>query len=163
MTTFDDLKKKLKAQNIKRAKAEKKINKLKKNDGTRNDKEIQAERNRIRSFERNIEDLKQQIADERSRVAEAMEANLDDLDWLNNVLDQCDLDPESTPAKARATIKKNIIINIYDLEKENFGARFKSFSDFLQDIHARKRYFPLQQAKENGHLKLFLKVVFGRS
>ena len=159
---FDELNKELKTQRSKKAQAEKKINELKRNGYSKSDDEMRAARNRVLNHEKIISDLKQKIDEERDRVGQAMERNLGDLNWLNNVLEKCGLPTETTAAKARASIKKNIIINIYDLEREDFGARFPTFGAFLNDIHSRKRYFPLKKAKSNGHLKLFLKVVFGR-
>ena len=89
-----------------------------------------------------------------------MEENLGNLDWLNNVLVKTGFEEETTAVKARASIKKNVLMNIFDLLDENWKKCFDNMQDFRKDIVNRRKFYPLQDAKEDSHLKAFLKTVF---
>jgi hypothetical protein len=123
--------------------------------------QIQKLRNQKNGYAGYVGSLEKQISEENKSLGRKMEANLDDLNWLNNVLVKTGFNKEETEAQARASIKKNVLMNIYDLIDGNFKKNFDNFSDFRADITRRKKFFPLDEAKQDGLLKAFLKNVFG--
>ena len=96
----------------------------------------------------------------REFAARAEEA-LDDLATLNRWLVKLSLPEESSKTAARAAVK-SVHINIFDLVEERFEPVFPSVKELLAYTRKNDKFFPKQQAKEGGVLKLFLRVFFGR-
>jgi len=92
---------------------------------------------------------------ERVKIGNNLEKKLNNLLWLNNILIQCNEEPQPTKTKAIKMLKSRVFINIYDLEAENFEKR--TTKDLLKkELKNKANRFPLQSAKENETLKCFL-------
>ena len=87
-----------------------------------------------------------------------LEQKLNDLSWLNDRLINFNLEPQEIKTKA-LNLLKNIYINIYDLEAEQYEAK-TDYISLRKDLrkHPERRY-PLLNAKENITLKCFLKKI----
>ncbi len=103
--------------------------------------------------------LRAALDGECERIAESMEANLDNLEWLNKVLEATGHPIEDTTNKAREVLKTKVHINIYDLEAGNYNKAFKNFNDFVNDMMVRRRFYNLNKAKESPLLKIFLRKI----
>lgn len=80
---------------------------------------------------------------------------------LNNLLIIFNLKQQSTLAKARNELKRNVFINIYDLEAGRYDRRMASIQDITDDIRSNpERLFPLDDASSDSVLKCFLQRIF---
>lgn len=94
----------------------------------------------------------------REFAARAEEA-LQDLDTLNTWLLRLGRDSEDTPAKARAVLKR-VNLNIYDLVNGRLEPVFATVAQLRDYTKKNSKIFPLQSAKADGLLRLFLRPLF---
>lgn len=80
---------------------------------------------------------------------------------LNDLLIKFNLKQQSTLVKARNELKRNVFINIYDLEAGRYDRRVVSIQDITDDILSNpERLFPLDVARSDSVLKCFLQRIF---
>ena len=72
------------------------------------------------------------------------------------------LPEEASTTAARAALKR-VHINIFDLVSERFEPVFASVKELRTYTTKNSKIFPKAAAKKDGALKLFLRVLFGRS
>ena len=102
--------------------------------------------------------LIQNIVLERQIIGDSVETKLNNLLWLNDRLIQFNEEPQTTITKAQKLLKKNVVINIYDLEAEKYE---RTTIQLLKKELRKKpeRRYPLCIAKENITLGCFLKKI----
>jgi hypothetical protein len=71
--------------------------------------------------------------------------------------------PEETSTTAARAELKRVHINIFDLVEERFEPVFPSVKELHTYTTKNGKIFPKAAAKKDGALKLFLRVLFGRS
>ena len=71
-------------------------------------------------------------------------------------------EPSQITTAARAALKR-VHINIFDLMSERFEPVFASVKELRTYTTKNGKIFPKAAAKKDGALKLFLRVLFGRS
>jgi hypothetical protein len=91
-------------------------------------------------------------------AARAEEA-LQDLDKLNTWLFRLGRQAEETAAKARASLKR-VNVNIYDLVNDRLEPVFATVAELRNYTKKNNKIFPLQSAKADGLLRLFLRPLF---
>ena len=103
-----------------------------------------------------IQNLITNIVAERTKIGNNLEKKLNDLLWLNKILIQFGEEPQTLIKNARKILKKNVFINIYDLEREQYEKR-TTYQLLKKELQIQgDRRFPLRFAKENTTLKTFL-------
>lgn len=96
------------------------------------------------------------IITERERIGNAMEKNLNDLLWLNEMLIIFSEQPQPSKTQALKVLKTKVFINIYDFEAKKYERRTTKQKLKAQLIkHPEKRYL-LQDAKKLITLKNLL-------
>jgi hypothetical protein len=108
---------------------------------------------------KDIVEIQERIDKECERIAESMEANLDNLEWLNKVLEKTGNQMRDTLEEARETLKTKVFINIYDLEAGHYERAFRNHREFVNDMLIKRRFYDLRKAKDSPLLKLFLKKI----
>ena len=104
----------------------------------------------------NIQTLINDIETEREKIGNNLEKKLNNLIWLNELLIIFGEEPHTSLKEALKFLKKNVFINIYDLEA---GFYEKRTTKELLKKELRKhpdRRYPLHSAKKNVTLKCFL-------
>lgn len=94
----------------------------------------------------------------REFAARAEEA-LQDLEKLNTWLVRLGRQAEETAAKARASLKR-VNVNIYDLVNDRLEPVFATVAELRNYTKKNNKIFPLQSAKADGLLRLFLRPLF---
>lgn len=101
------------------------------------------------------------IVNERVIIGDNVANLLNNRVLLNNLLIIFNLKQQSTLVKARNELKKNVFINIYDLEAGRYDRRMASIQDIRDDIRSNpERLFPLDIASSDSVLKCFLQRIF---
>lgn len=101
------------------------------------------------------------IVNERVIIGDNVANLLNNRVLLNNLLIIFNLKQQSTLAKARNELKRNVFINIYDLEAGRYDRRMASIQDITDDIRSNpERLFPLDIASSDSVLKCFLHRIF---
>lgn len=96
------------------------------------------------------------IITERERIGNAMEKNLNDLLWLNEMLIIFSEQPQPSKTQALKVLKTKVFINIYDFEAKKYERRTTKQKLKAQlRKHPEKRYL-LQDAKKLITLKSLL-------
>ena len=96
------------------------------------------------------------IITERERIGNAMEKNLNDLLWLNEMLIIFSEQPQPSKTQALKVLKAKVFINIYDFEAKKYERRTTKQKLKAQlRKHPEKRYL-LQDAKKLITLKSLL-------
>lgn len=90
-------------------------------------------------------------------VAYNVEEQLNDLDFMNFVLDKFGYAPENSKRRARDALS-GLYINIYDFEAEIYYDH-GSLRNLREYTLRKKLVYPREEAKENG-FKVFLKKLF---
>ena len=93
------------------------------------------------------------------KFAEKAERALQDLDKLNTWLVRLGRQAEETAAKARASLKR-VNVNIYDLVNDRLEPVFATVAELRNYTKKNNKIFPLQSAKADGLLRLFLRPLF---
>lgn len=108
-----------------------------------------------------INNLIDEIVNEREIIGNVMVNILNSLDALNDLLIVFDEEPQPSLTKARESLKKKVFINIYDLVAERYEMRKKTKRLLIEDVRYNPdRRFPLNDAKRNRVLKSFLHRIF---
>ena len=101
------------------------------------------------------------IVNERVIIGDNVANLLNNRVLLNNLLIIFNLKQQSTLAKARNELKRNVFINIYDLEAGRYDRGVASIQDITDDIRSNpERLFPLDIASSDSVLKCFLHRIF---
>ena len=96
------------------------------------------------------------IITERERIGNAMEKNLNDLLWLNEMLIIFSEQPQPSKTQALKVLKTKVFINIYDFEAKKYERRTTKQKLKAQlRKHPEKRYL-LQDAKKLITIKSLL-------
>ena len=96
------------------------------------------------------------IITERERIGNAMEKNLNDLLWLNEMLIIFSEQPQPSKTQALKVLKTKVFINIYDFEAKKYERRTTKQKLKAQlRKHPEKRYL-LQDAKNLIEVRLSL-------
>jgi hypothetical protein len=107
-----------------------------------------------------INNLIDDIVNEREIIASNIANILNSLDLLNGLLIIFNEEPQSSLTKARKLFKKKVFINIYDLAEGRYNMRTTKrllISDMRENPD---RCFPLKVAKRYPVLKCFLWKIF---
>lgn len=107
-----------------------------------------------------INNLIDEIGNEREIIASNIANILNSLDLLNGLLIIFNEEPQSSLTKARKLFKKKVFINIYDLAEGRYDMRVtRRF--LISDMRTNPdRCFPLKVAKRYPVLKCFLWKIF---
>ena len=107
-----------------------------------------------------INNLIDEIGNEREIIASNIANILNSLDLLNGLLIIFNEEPQSSLTKARKLFKKNVFINIYDLAEGRYDMRTTKRL-LIRDMRENPdRCFPLKVAKRYPVLKCFLWKIF---
>jgi hypothetical protein len=107
-----------------------------------------------------INNLIDDIVNEREIIASNIANILNSLELLNDLLIIFNQDPQPSLTKARKLFKKKVFINIYDLAEGIYGMRTTKHL-LIRDMRTNPdRCFPLGVAKRYPVLKCFLWKIF---
>lgn len=86
----------------------------------------------------------------------SLENNLNNLEWINNILISTGNNSENTLKDACRSLKSKVFINIFDLIEGRYNRIFKTREELKKDIMITGRRFPINKAKNFPLLKFFL-------